>query len=148
MTVYTSSAASPIANDGGGKFYATYFFVNGPYNPNLQTLRQHLGAFDDTVLPSVPLWRSERSQQHQQHHDAVPVKIGLNPRGRGISLPLFSGGNERGIMKYQLSICILLVTAATAAAQVASHAPTGMGTSASGFAGITHCRSATSRWHE
>jgi hypothetical protein len=37
MTVYTSSAASPIANDGGGKYYATYFFVNGPYNPNLQT---------------------------------------------------------------------------------------------------------------
>jgi len=37
MTVYTSSAASPIKGDGGGKFYATYFFVNGPYNPNLQT---------------------------------------------------------------------------------------------------------------
>ncbi len=37
MTVYTSSAASPIQGDGGGKFYATYFFVNGPYNPNLQT---------------------------------------------------------------------------------------------------------------
>lgn len=35
MTVYTSSAASPIAADGGGKYYATYFFVNGPYNPNL-----------------------------------------------------------------------------------------------------------------
>jgi parvulin-like peptidyl-prolyl isomerase len=31
-------------------------------------------------------------------------------------------------MKYQLSICILLVTAAAAAAQVASHAPTSMGT--------------------
>ena len=37
MTVYTSSKASPIQNDGGGKFYATFFFVNGPYNPNLQT---------------------------------------------------------------------------------------------------------------
>jgi len=37
MTVYTSTAASPIASDGGGKWYATYFFVNGPYNPNLQT---------------------------------------------------------------------------------------------------------------
>ena len=36
MTVYTSSAASPIAADGGGKYYATFFFVNGPYNPNLQ----------------------------------------------------------------------------------------------------------------
>jgi hypothetical protein len=37
MTVYTSSASSPIAGDSGGKFYATYFFINGPYNPNLQT---------------------------------------------------------------------------------------------------------------
>jgi len=37
MTVYTSSKNSQIQNDGGGKFYATYFFVNGPYNPNLQT---------------------------------------------------------------------------------------------------------------
>lgn len=35
MTVYTSSAASPIAGDGGGKYYATFFFVNGPYNPNI-----------------------------------------------------------------------------------------------------------------
>src|SRR5580704_15902221 len=35
MTVYTSSAASPIVADGGGKYYATFFFVNGPYNPNL-----------------------------------------------------------------------------------------------------------------
>jgi hypothetical protein len=37
MTVYTSSAKSQIQNDGGGKHYATYFFINGPYNPNLQT---------------------------------------------------------------------------------------------------------------
>ena len=36
MTVYTSSAASQIVDDGGGKHYVTYFFVNGPYNPNLQ----------------------------------------------------------------------------------------------------------------
>ncbi len=35
MTIYTSSAASPIANDGGGKWYNTFFFVNGPYNPNI-----------------------------------------------------------------------------------------------------------------
>src|SRR5579864_56853 len=38
MTVYTSSAASPIAGDGGGKYYTTYFFVNGPYNPNINTV--------------------------------------------------------------------------------------------------------------
>jgi len=38
MTVYTSSAGSPIANDGGGKFYATFFFVNGPYNPNINNV--------------------------------------------------------------------------------------------------------------
>ena len=33
MNVYTSSAASPIAGDGGGYYYETFFFVNGPYNP-------------------------------------------------------------------------------------------------------------------
>ena len=38
MTVYTSSAASPIGGDGGGKWYATYFFVNGPYNPNINNV--------------------------------------------------------------------------------------------------------------
>ncbi len=38
MTVYTSSAASQIMNDGGGKYYATFFFVNGPYNPNITSL--------------------------------------------------------------------------------------------------------------
>jgi hypothetical protein len=36
MTVYSSSKNSPIAGNAAG-FYATYFFVNGPYNPNLQT---------------------------------------------------------------------------------------------------------------
>ena len=36
MTVYTSSTKSQIVADGGGRYYATYFFVNGPYNPNLQ----------------------------------------------------------------------------------------------------------------
>jgi hypothetical protein len=38
MTVYTSSVASPIAGDGGGKWYATMFFVNGPYNPNVNNV--------------------------------------------------------------------------------------------------------------
>jgi len=38
MTVYTSTASSPIQGDGGGKFYATFFFINGPYNPNIATL--------------------------------------------------------------------------------------------------------------
>jgi hypothetical protein len=38
MTVYTSSANSPIVGDGGGKYYATFFFVNGPYNPNVNNV--------------------------------------------------------------------------------------------------------------
>ncbi|HTW59600.1 MAG TPA: hypothetical protein VMD99_15845 [Terriglobales bacterium] len=38
MTVYTSTAASPIAGDGGGKYYATFFFINGPYNPNINNV--------------------------------------------------------------------------------------------------------------
>ena len=36
MTVYTASASSKIAGNSSG-WYATYFFVNGPCNPNLQT---------------------------------------------------------------------------------------------------------------
>jgi hypothetical protein len=35
MNVYASTASSQIVNDGGGKYYATFFFVNGPYNPNI-----------------------------------------------------------------------------------------------------------------
>jgi hypothetical protein len=38
MTVYTSSTKSQIMNDGGVKFYATFFFVTGPYTPNIATL--------------------------------------------------------------------------------------------------------------
>ena len=36
MTVYASTKLSQIQKDGGGKFYATYFFINGPYDPNIQ----------------------------------------------------------------------------------------------------------------
>jgi len=38
MTVYTSTSASPIDGDGGGKYYATYFFINGPYNPMINNI--------------------------------------------------------------------------------------------------------------
>ena len=37
MTVYTASAASPIAGNTTG-YYATYFFINGPYNPNINNV--------------------------------------------------------------------------------------------------------------
>jgi len=46
MTVYTSSSKSQIMGDGGGKWYATYFFVNGPYNVNLT-------AYNKTQAPST-----------------------------------------------------------------------------------------------
>ena len=36
MTVYTSSASSPDRWRRRRKYYATFFFINGPYNPNLQ----------------------------------------------------------------------------------------------------------------
>ena len=36
MTVFKSSSNNQIQKDGGGKYYATYFFVAAPYNPNLQ----------------------------------------------------------------------------------------------------------------
>ncbi len=45
MTVYTSSTASPIAGNTAG-YFATYFFVNGPYNPNIQT-------YANNVAPST-----------------------------------------------------------------------------------------------
>jgi hypothetical protein len=35
MTVYTSSTSSQIQKDGGGRYYAKLFFINGPYNPNV-----------------------------------------------------------------------------------------------------------------
>jgi hypothetical protein len=50
MTVYTSTTASPIAGDKGGKFYATLFFVNGPYNPNMA---YNNGAGGGTTAPST-----------------------------------------------------------------------------------------------
>src|SRR6202140_4448865 len=37
MTVYTSSTKSPIAGNTAG-YYATYFFVNGPYPPNINNV--------------------------------------------------------------------------------------------------------------
>jgi hypothetical protein len=37
MTVYSSSTLSPIAGNTAG-FYNTFFFVNGPYNPNINTI--------------------------------------------------------------------------------------------------------------
>ena len=35
MTVYASSANSTIAGYGAGAYFATMFFINGPYNPNI-----------------------------------------------------------------------------------------------------------------
>ena len=89
MTVYTSSKNSPIAGDGGGNFYATYFFINGPYNPNYFNIHGHAGSFNHPVLPPVPLWRIERGQQHQQRHHAIPVER-LFQGEREILSPLFS----------------------------------------------------------
>lgn len=36
--VYVSGAGSPIEGDDSGKFYTTYFFVNGPYDPTQDRL--------------------------------------------------------------------------------------------------------------
>jgi hypothetical protein len=38
MTVFASSAANQIAGDGGGKYYYKLFFINGPYNPNINNV--------------------------------------------------------------------------------------------------------------
>jgi hypothetical protein len=45
MTIYTASAASPIAGATSG-FYQTYFFVNAPYDVNNQT-------YSSTTAPST-----------------------------------------------------------------------------------------------
>jgi len=34
MSAYSSTSTSPIAGDGGGRTYSTYFFANGPYDPS------------------------------------------------------------------------------------------------------------------
>jgi len=39
--VYVSGTGSPIGGDGSGKFYTTYFFVNGPYDPTQDRLAGH-----------------------------------------------------------------------------------------------------------
>jgi hypothetical protein len=44
MNVYTSTTKSQIQKDNGGKYYATYFFINGPYNPNIQRADNNLNA--------------------------------------------------------------------------------------------------------
>jgi hypothetical protein len=36
--VYASGTGTPIAGDASGKFYTTYFFVNGPYDPTQDRL--------------------------------------------------------------------------------------------------------------
>jgi hypothetical protein len=36
MSAFVSRPDDAIAGDGGGRIYATYFFVNGPYNSNLE----------------------------------------------------------------------------------------------------------------
>ena len=38
QNVYVSGVGSPIAGDVSGKFYTTYFFLNGPYNPTQDKL--------------------------------------------------------------------------------------------------------------
>jgi hypothetical protein len=37
-SVFASDPNHPIAGDGGGKVYTTFFFVNGPYNPTANHL--------------------------------------------------------------------------------------------------------------
>jgi hypothetical protein len=38
MSIFASTSANPIAGDGGGRLYTTYFFANGPYNPSYDTV--------------------------------------------------------------------------------------------------------------
>jgi hypothetical protein len=49
---YVSSRYSQIAGDGGGKTYPTFFFVNGPYNPN-----RNVSAANPTAATSTQFCR-------------------------------------------------------------------------------------------
>jgi len=63
MTVYTSSANSPIAADGGGKFYATFFFVNGPYNPNVDTVASTQAPSRVMPTGTTSYWSGSRARR-------------------------------------------------------------------------------------
>lgn len=43
-SVYASKPGTPVARDGGGKIYTTYFFVNGPYNPMTGRAQQNASS--------------------------------------------------------------------------------------------------------
>jgi hypothetical protein len=58
MTVYTSSDASPIAGDGGGKYYTTFFFVRGPYNPNNSTYAKGTAPSTTQFCRQCHFWTS------------------------------------------------------------------------------------------
>jgi len=49
MTVFTATSKNPIAGNSSG-FYATMFFINGPYNPNIQAT---WNASNGAIAPSA-----------------------------------------------------------------------------------------------
>ena len=86
MTVYTSSAASQIQNDGGGKWYATYFFINAPYNPNLQTyasttmhLRQTNSAVSATLASRTKPTTPTASKRSSSRNSRTPGERDISP---------------------------------------------------------------------
>ncbi len=89
MTVYTSSAASPIAERRGGNAMRRTSSSTAPTTRTFRLTNGRASSIDDPVLPPVPLWRIERSQQHQQHPDRLPVERPSYQGGESILFPHF-----------------------------------------------------------
>ena len=93
MNIYAASSTSPIAGVATGT-YATYFFINGPYNINNVTPQTHLGFVHDSVLPPVPLWRIERSQRRNAEHLVLTFNL-VTSRGESLGFsPRFFAAAE------------------------------------------------------
>jgi len=48
MDVYTATSSSPIAGNTSG-YYATFFFINGPYNPNVNIVTKNYASAPSTT---------------------------------------------------------------------------------------------------
>ena len=89
MTVYTSSALSPIANNGGGKFYTTFFFVNGPYNPNINNVATRMRLRRRSSAASATLAKRTKPTTPTTSPRSSSSDIGDVQKGGETFSPLF-----------------------------------------------------------
>ena len=82
---------SPIADDGGGKYYATFFFVNGPYNPNIDNVDQRRNAPSTTQFcRQCHFGESNEANNTNNITTRLPVRLGMMSKGgENYSPPFF-----------------------------------------------------------